>query len=204
MNSLLIQGEKSFSLPQRILHYTRCTRWIADLTILHLQLYTLKRCLSSLLRKSLKCLCKQIPKNWQEQRKRWGQVPGWKHLKGGNQLRQPTGGDGGENQSQGWAWILLQGEKSIQTAKTQTGKLSDRNQTCPWQNHQQFSVEHQHQSTIKVVDSAGIKFRKSLQLNSFPKQEQGALQSTLTRLISPPAVILLDSIGTSSTPNFWY
>ena len=63
-NSLLIQGERSFSLLKRILHYTRWKLWRrADLTILHLKLYTLKGYLSSLVKKSWKCLCKQIPEN---------------------------------------------------------------------------------------------------------------------------------------------
>ena len=59
---------------------------------------------------------------WWEQRKRWGLVPGWKHPKGGNQLPWPAGGDGGENQSHGYAW------KSSQTRKNQTGELSGGNQ----------------------------------------------------------------------------
>ena len=59
LNSLLKQGEKSFSLLKRILHYTRCTIWRRAI----IAFTTQRRSLSSILRKSLKCLCKQIPEN---------------------------------------------------------------------------------------------------------------------------------------------
>ena len=62
LNSLLIQGEKSFSFLKRILHYTRCTMTESRLNNLALKASDPIRLSElSLLKKSLKCLCKQIP-----------------------------------------------------------------------------------------------------------------------------------------------
>ena len=62
LNSLLIKGEKSFSLLKRIIHYTRCTMTESRLNDLALiALHPIR--LSALLKKSLKCSCKQIPEN---------------------------------------------------------------------------------------------------------------------------------------------
>ena len=43
LNSLLIQGEKSFSLLKRILHYTRCTMTVSRLNDLALKALHPKR-----------------------------------------------------------------------------------------------------------------------------------------------------------------
>ena len=63
MNSLLIQGEKSFSLLKRILHYTRCTMTESRLNDLALQALHPKRLSELSTEKNHWNLCKQIPEN---------------------------------------------------------------------------------------------------------------------------------------------
>ena len=59
------EGEKIFSLMKRILHYTKYTMTEGRLNDLALMVYLhpIQGSLSSLLRKSLKYLCKQILEN---------------------------------------------------------------------------------------------------------------------------------------------
>ena len=58
------------SLENDIIKFFYCFEYMGTIILysfflsqLNLKLYTLKGCLSSLLKKSLKCLCKQIPEN---------------------------------------------------------------------------------------------------------------------------------------------
>ena len=60
LNSLLIQGEKSFSLLKRILHYTRCTMTESRLNDLAL-IYSFTPCLSSLLKKIIEMFVQANP-----------------------------------------------------------------------------------------------------------------------------------------------
>ena len=63
LNSLLIQGEKSFSLIKRILHYTRCTMTESRLNDLAL-IYSFTPCLSSLLKKIIEMFVQANPRKF--------------------------------------------------------------------------------------------------------------------------------------------